>query len=253
MQEKSYDKYVRVIVEHPDRDEIISKLSIGIEPVEIAIWLKEKYGDIGERKFTLSEDIIYKFSKEYLDIYNNLKEDVANVRGSSNLSNTENLQLSIENNKSYRKRIEELAGKEVDIKRMVAGAVVALEQRVEQIYDLIQEDPRNMKMDRALIDYFNTLSMMMEKCNKIVNEAPDQVIQHNVTVQVLDQHIGVFIDALRETLSEFDYETSLKIMDRFNDKLTKLKAPSSQVIPTDTRLAEAKILSENILKDSKTQ
>jgi hypothetical protein len=64
---------------------------------------------------------------------------------------------------------------------------------------------------------------------------------------VVDQHINVFYETIREVLSQMDIETSLYFMEVFNEKMSRLKAPTDKPTPTaDMRLAEAKIINENI-------
>ena len=57
------------IKNHPDLEEIISKLIIGISVKDINEWLKAKYTLVSESKFILSEKTIKSFQDNYLDIY----------------------------------------------------------------------------------------------------------------------------------------------------------------------------------------
>ena len=61
----------------------------------------------------------------------------------------------------------ELAGKEVDIKSMITNMIVAIESRAAQVFDTIQEDPRNMRTDRILIEWFDTLGNILEKYHNV--------------------------------------------------------------------------------------
>jgi hypothetical protein len=145
----------------------------------------------------------------------------------------------------------ELAGKELDIRQIITNLCVAIEMRLAQVFDEIQEDPRNIntRVDRLLIDYTEALGNILEKYYKFTEEPAGQVIQHNVTLQVVDQHISVFHDVIKEILSQMDLETSLYFMEVFNEKMAKLKLPSEkEAVSTETRLAEAKLLNETISK-----
>jgi hypothetical protein len=234
------------ILEHPDKEEIISKLIINISSSDIAEWLKAKYTNPGESRFVLSEKSIKSFQDNYLDLYSHIKEDILKTK-QMQASPEEQLELSIKNNKAYKEKMIDLASQEIDIKRMITNMIAAIETRAAQVFDTIQDDPRNMRTDRILIEWFDLLGNVLEKYHKLVNGAPDQIIQHNVTLQVVDQHINVFYDTIREVLSQMDVETSLYFMEVFNEKMSKLKAPVEKDNPTvDMRLAEAKIINENI-------
>lgn len=234
------------ILEHPDKEEIISKLILVGEPSDISEWLKAKYTNPGESKFHLSEKILKSFQENYLDLYVAIKEDIIKTK-EMQISPEQELELSVKNNKTYKEKMLELAGKEVDIKSMITNMIVAIETRAAQVFDSIQEDPRNMRTDRVLIEWFDLLGGTLEKYHKLVNGAPDQIIQHNVTLQVVDQHINVFYDVIKEVLSQMDIETSLYFMEVFNEKISKLKAPSDKDFANpELRLAEAKIINESI-------
>lgn len=234
------------ILHHPDREEIISKLIIGCSSKDIHEWLFAKYTNANESSLVLSERCIKTFKDSYLDIYTHIKEDILKTKQNLNLAPEEQLELAVKDNKTYKERMIELAGKEVNIKEMITKMIAAIETRAFQVLDNIENNPENMRSDRILIEWFDTLGNTLEKYHKLVNGAPDQVIQHNVTLQVVDQHINVFHDVIKEVLSQMDVETSLYFMEVFNQKISKLKAPEKDQSTTELRLAEAKVINENI-------
>lgn len=235
------------ILEHPDKDEIISKLVSNIPIADIHEWLEAKYSGVGEQKFVLSDKVISAFQKDYLDIYNIIRDDLAKTKTPA-LTPEEQLVLEVQGNPAYNKALNRYINNEVDIKIMIKRVVAAIETRAEQIFDLIQEDPRNIKMDRTLIEWFNTLSTLMEKYDMIQTGPVDQInIQNNINIQVVDEHINVIYNIIKEVLSKLDYDTSLLFIDMFNEEMKKLKAKAEEVqIPVETRLADAKVLSETI-------
>ena len=238
------------ILNHPDKDEIISKLVIGISSKDIHEWLASKYTNVSESKFVIAEKSIKSFQDNYLDIYNMIQQDMINSKQAIATSTEEQLQLSVKNNSTYKSKMLELAGKEIDVRHIISNLCIAIETRLAQVFDEIQEDPRNIntRVDRLLIEYADTLGNILEKYYKFTELPTDHVVQHNVTLQVVDQHISVFHDVIREVLSQMDLETSLYFMEVFNQKMEKLKAPDKNVMNTDMKLAEAKLLNETINK-----
>lgn len=240
------------ILEHPDKDEIISKLVIGITPSDVHDWLKVKYSNVSENKFVISEKVIKLFQSNYLDFYNDMLQDKAKV--SSALANgTHNqLELSVKNNPAYHDALLKVASKELDIDTIMAKMAINVETRMSQIYDEIQADPRNIntKIERVWIEYIDSLGGLLDKYYKWKqSRQPDQIIQHNVTLQVVDQHISVFHDVIKEVLSQMDLESSQYFLEVFNEKMSKLKAPNPDAGPTqEVRLAEVKLLNETINK-----
>jgi hypothetical protein len=98
-----------------------------------------------------------------------------------------------------------------------------------------------------LIEYVDKFSSLLEKANKIINQAPDQIVQHNISVQHIDQHTTVFYEAIKRCLAKMDLAQSMAFMEIFNEEMSKLKDPSNLPIrPVEERLAEVKVLNEAI-------
>lgn len=245
---------VKKILEHPDKEEIISKLLIGMSPKDINEWLAAKYTNVSEAKFVIAEKTLKTFQDNYLDVYSMIKADVASTQLAIANGTEDQLKLSLPDNATYKNIMLAQASNELDIKKMLATAIMALETRVGQLFDQIQQDPTiiSTKEERLLTEYFDRFGAMIEKYQKYVIGSPDQVIQHQVTVQHIDQHVSLLQDAIRETLAEMDLESSLRFMDIFNEKIARLKPPTEKEIKTEQKLAEVKVINEKIttmLKD----
>jgi hypothetical protein len=242
---------LKKILEHPDKEELISKLIIGISPKDINEWLKYKYTNVNESKFVLSEKSIKTFQDTYLDVYNIIQEDLIKTKSAIAVSKEDELQLTVQNLPAYKNVMLKTANEELDIRRIVKNLCIAVETRLSQVFDEIQEDPRNIntKIDRLLIEYAEVLGNILEKYYKFTEAPSEQIVHHNVTLQVVDQHISVFHDVIKDVLSQMDLETSLYFMEVFNEKMAKLKMPDKEASPnSEMRLAEAKLLNETINK-----
>lgn len=238
------------ILEHPDKDEIISKLVIGQPLSDIHDWLKSKYTNVSEAKFVLSEKILKSFQDNYLDFYNDMLQDKANMKQALVAGTQDELELAVKNNPTYKEALVKVVGNELDIETIMARMVTNVETRLAQIFDMVQEDPRNIntKVERLMNDMVETLGGLLDKYYKWREaRSPDQIIQHNVTLQVVDQHISVFHDVIKEVLSQMDLETSMYFLEVFNEKMSKLKAPTPETGPSqEMKLVEAKLLNETI-------
>jgi hypothetical protein len=238
------------ILDHPDKDEIISKLVIGIPASDINDWLKNKYKNVSEAKFVLSEKNIKSFQNTYLDFYNDMLQDLSKVKGALATNTQDQLQLAVKGNAYYKDALLKVANNELDIDTIMARLAINIESRVSQIYDIVQDNPLdiNTKIERVLIEYVDALGGLLDKYHKWKeSRMPDQIVQHNVTLQVVDQHISVFHDVIKEVLSQMDLETSMYFLEVFNEKMSKLKAPTADAGPSqEMKLAEAKLLNETI-------
>jgi hypothetical protein len=237
---------------HVDRDEIISKLSIGITPKDINEWLSHKYAEANEKKLIISLKDLISFKDNYLDIYNDIKADFAAAKNALVSGTSDSLELSVQNNTDYKNLVIKTVSQEHDLKEQAGRLVTAIETRLAQIYDHIQEDPRNIntKVDYVLIKYAEVLGGLLEKAYKIIEGGPDQIIQHNVNIQQnIDINRSVFYEAIRETLQEIDIETSMLFMEKFTEKFNRLQDPSQiKIQPVQQRLAEVQILHETMTK-----
>lgn len=244
---------LKKILDHPDKDELIAKLVLDYSAKDIHDWLASKYTNVSEAKFVIAEKSIKIFKDNYLDVYNMIREDIQKTKQALSTNSVEtDLELSVQNNSTYKSKMLELANKEIDVRQMVAHLCLAIETRLGQVFDEIQEDPRNInsRIDRVLIEYGELLGGLLEKYYKFTENPADMVIQHNVTLQAMDQHISVFHDVIREVLSNMDQESSMLFMELFNERMAKAKPPTGNTpaLTTDAKLAEAKILNETINK-----
>ncbi len=247
---------LKKILEHPDKDEIIAKLVLDYPAKDIHDWLAAKYTNVSEAKFVVAEKSIKVFKENYLDVYSMIREDMLKTKQAVATSTEDQLELAVKSNPTYKSKMLELAGKEIDVRQMVAQLCLAIETRLGQVFDEIQEDPRNIntKIDRVLIEYGELLGGLLEKYYKFTENPADLVIQHNVTLQAVDQHISVFHDVIRDVLSQLDLESSMLFMEIFQDRMAKLKMPTQeQPLNTDMKLAEAKLLNETINKKLNNQ
>lgn len=238
------------ILEHPDREEIISKLVIGQPLSDIHDWLAAKYSNVNEAKFVLSDKILKSFLDNHLDFYNDMMRDRAAVKTA--LATGDQADLIVKNSASYHDALVKSASKQLDLDSIMFKLVTNVENRLGQIYDMVQEDPRNIntKVERLMNDMVETLGNLLDKYYKWQEaRQPDQIIQHNVTLQVVDQHITAFHDIIKEILDKMDLESSQYFLEQFHEKMSKLKPPVPELGPSqDVKLAEAKILNETINK-----
>jgi hypothetical protein len=236
-----------LILDHPDNEEIVSKLLTGTSPKEVGQWLKLKYPKKNQSHLRLTIKLLKEFSEsEYTDCHKQFSKDLMLHKSGGKID--KRVYESLLDNRSYRERLSEVADTELDIGKMLTSLVTVCQNRAEQVFDIIQEDPHNFSGDSVLIKYMNELINMAEKFDKLVNRAPDQIIQHNVTIQTVEAITVMFQDAIRETLAQVDPERSSLFMEIFSQKMAELKPPEE--LPQEERLKEAKVLQEKVLDTS---
>lgn len=225
------------ILDHSDKTEIIAKLAIDIPPEEIFTWLSEKYSAPEDHKFILTISQLQEFKDHYLDIYNNIQQDVLTLQKERMSLETIDSKVKdlVKENPTYQQKLAEYIDKDLDVKTMVKNLVLTIEYRAAQLFDQIQQDPRNIKMDRVLIEMMNTLLAFLTKYDDILNGNQNtiNISNSNITIQMVDQQMSAFQNAIKNTLSKLDYETSLLFLDLYNQEIQKLN-PELPQKPSET-------------------
>lgn len=227
------------ILLHPDKEEIISKLMTGVSHKNIADWLKLQYPNKDQSHLRIGASLLKDFADNSLDLFNQLRNDIVAVKNNTAVSKS--MLESVRNNKTYKERLNELADTEIDIKRVITETIVLMRARIEQMYDIVQSNPENLKPDYALMKWFEVLLNATEKYHKVYNEAPT-VVNQNITVNMVEQHTAILQEAIRDTMAEIDPNIAFLFMDKLNERLAKIQAPMNEILPQDKRAKEAEIL-----------
>jgi len=213
------------IINHPDLQQIITKLTSGEPARDVAEWLKERYPSDKDKQ--ISYNTLNEFRREQLNIHGAVLDDIQHqIQRSAQDEEREELAKEltkeVKKNKTYKEKLNEVVDQQIDWRYKLLQLMNVIETRIEQIFDKTQEDPNNWKPDYVLIQWMEKLLQMIELTRK-VEGVPDQTIQYNIAVQTIEEHSALLQEALRQTLAEIDLETSLLLMEKISDNLTKLK------------------------------
>lgn len=235
------------VLDHPNKDEILSKLIIGTTCADINEWLDAKYGALGNKSLVISASGLSKFKDEYLEYTVRLRDDLTKMQSKIRNPETE-VNLALADNKDYENKLVKHLDREIDIKNRMIDMFEMANERLAQINANIQQNPGSFKADRYMIDWFDKIGMFLEKYHKIVLAVPETTVQHNITLNVVDQHATALQNAIKRTLSQFDPEISLKFMEAITDELSVLKETKEGFLPLEDRYIEAQLLDEEVNK-----
>lgn len=243
-----------IILNHPLNQEIISKLVKGIEPKEINQWLKLKYPSKDEKHLIVSLKLLQDFAKsQYNEYYDKFtKEITTTVQQGGKLD--KKIADSLLNNKSFQERLSEHTLKEINIKDELITLRVLFLTRIEQLFDKAQENPGNAKGEYVLLKYFEQYLNLLDKYDKSQNNRPDQIIQHNYTVQYMNQTASAMQEGIRDALNEIDPDIALLVIEKISYYLSKMQQPIPEIISNtpqspDDRLGEIKKLEASIISN----
>lgn len=233
------------LIEHPDKDKIISKLLEGVLPKDVQNWLKGKYPD--KKNLVLPINMMDEFIKSNFTNYQDqFNKDLAILKNESRMEMELKVSSSLLNNKTYQERMIEYADKKIDIEKTYESMIHMAMDRAIQVFDKIQENPSSAKPDYVLVKWFETIFNGLEKFDKHKNSAPEQIINNNYTIQYFDKTNAFYQEIIREILADLDPDTSLRLMDKINAKFRSLQSPDEKQINIDEQLSEVKLLAETI-------
>lgn len=214
------------ILDHPLKEEILSKLVSGVSPKEINEWLRLKFSEKEQKHLIIAVKVLKEFAEsEYKNYYTYLSKEIDKVQ---NPEDIKKIPTSLSKNKSFQERILQLVNDKIDINKRYLEIDLMCRDRIEQIFDVIQEDPSKIdgRKEYVLIKWIEQLQNCLDRYNKNVNQAPDQIIQHNYTIQYVDQQMAAVQAGLKEAMSKLDPEVSFLVMDCIAKHLSALKPDS---------------------------
>lgn len=237
-----------LLLNHPDRQEIVNKILSAQSPKQVYDWLRLKYPNADQQDLRLNLNLLKEFAKSnLLDYDTKINNDI--LLAQEEKIQQKKLSEALLNNKTYQDRINEIVDTKIDVKQKFMHLEMALHARMEQVFDAIQQDPSKVnKADYTLIKYMEQYLKLLESYNKSVNMAPDLIVQHNYTMEYIDNQSNILQQAVRETLEEMEPRFAFIFIEKMQEKLNNLeykeepKKISVEKIITSTE----KMLNENI-------
>lgn len=214
------------ILDHPEVQGIIDKLMMGETPKDVSAYLKHKYNKPDENHLRLSASLLEQFVKNYCNTSDFMTKIVKDEKKGAL---DKQIAQSLMNNKTWKERLAELADDKIDLERKLAEQLAMMEQRQEQIFDKIQENPGSTKLDYVMTKYFELNMMIIEKIEKIVNKAPDQRIEHTVSVQMVEQYSSVLQEGIRRVIARLPAEQATEFMEMLSEEMASVKPPRDAV------------------------
>ena len=216
------------ILNHPDKETVISKLLEGDSVKEVERWLKEKYPRT--RRLHISYMTLQKFRAEHLNIKGEVLDDIKNKRGEIDREATEaEARMIIKASSSYQQKLEEIASSELDVTRRLLEMDKLINSRIEYYYNLLQEGG-SLREDKIFIEYINTMKALMQDWKKYIEGVADKKIEHNINISVVNEQARILKEAVLDVLQELNPELVSVFVDRLDIKMRQLDGTESERI-----------------------
>ncbi len=223
MGSQKYEK----ILNHPDRDQIISKLTAGESVREVSAWLKEKYPNTKPNQLAFTT--LDEFRRKYLNIHGTILDDLKiKFKEQQAEEVKDGLKHIVKKNKSYQEKLDEFIDDKIDWRKKLVQFLNVAETRFSQVFDKSQNNPDSFRGDETLIKWMKEMRDLVIEIRK-AEGAPDQVIQHNVTVQAIDEQANIIHQAIFKTLMKMDFSFASVFIDQLNETLRELGAEQKEI------------------------
>jgi len=208
------------ILNHPDKELVISKLLEGDSVKEVERWLKEKYPRT--RRLHISYMTLQKFRAEHLNIKGEVLDDIKNRRGEIDREASEaEARMIIKASSSYQQKLEEIASSELDVTRRLLEMDSLINSRIEYYYNMLQEGG-SLREDKIFIEYINTMKALMQDWKKYIEGVADKKIEHNINISVVNEQARVLKEAVLDVLQELNPDLVSVFVDRLDVKMRQL-------------------------------
>jgi hypothetical protein len=219
------------IIDHPEKQSIISKLVSGESPKVVSAYLKDKYPKSDEGHLRIPATTLQAFLDEYADHHGYVKKV---IQRDADSKIDKKIAESLMDTRAWRDRVVDGVKKELNYLDKLDSLVTIMEVRSEQLFDLIQSDPENTRTDYIFTKYAEILMQVLEKCDKIKNDRPDIRIEHTYTVQMVEQQSIAFQDAIRRVLERLGPEYGSLFMDLLKEEMSKMTPKDLGPMPAVT-------------------
>jgi len=218
------------VLNHPDKEDIISKLLEGDSVKSVEAWLKTKYPRT--RRLHVSYMTLQKFRGENLNLKGNLLDDVKNRRTEIDKKALEaETKMVINSSSAYQRKIDEIAGAELDVSRRLLEMDKLIGSRIEYYYNLLESGATTtIRDDKVFIEYINTMKTLMQDWKKYIEGVADKRIDHNVNINVVNEQARVLKEAVLSVLQEIDPSLVTVFVTRLDNKLNMLDANNRALI-----------------------
>ena len=208
------------VLRHPDKESIIKRLLSGDSVKEVERWLKTKYPRT--KRLHISYMTLQKFRSENLDLRGDVLEEVKNRRSDADKDAIESeAKMIIASSSAYQDKISEIADAELDVTRRLLEMDKLINSRIKYYYNLLS-DGGTIKEDKIFLEYVNTMKGIMQDWKKYIEGVADKKIEHNINVNVVNEHASALKMAVLDVLSELNPELIPIFVNKLNIKMNEL-------------------------------
>ena len=208
------------VLNHPEKEEIIKKLLSGDSVKEVERWLKKKHPRT--KRLHISYMTLQKFRSEHLNLKGEVLEDIKDKRHEVDKESKEaEAKMLIKASSSYIQKIEEIAESELDVSKRLLEMDALINSRIEYYFNLLQTGG-TIREDKVFIEYINTMKSIMQDWKKYIEGYADKKIEHNININVVNEHAKILKEAVLDILQEINPDLISVFVNKLEYKMKSL-------------------------------
>ena len=209
------------VLNHPDKDKIISKLIEGESLRDVESWLKKKYPK--KKRLHVSYMTLQKFRQEHLNIEGQVLDDIKNKRNDRKREETiAEQKMELEKSNPYQEKINQIVDSEIDVTKRLLEMEALITSRIEFYYNLLQ-DGGGVKEDKVFLEYVSMMKTIMQDWKKYIEGFADKTVDHNVNINVAFDQVNILKSTIYEVLEELDPELISIFINKLDSKMRELE------------------------------
>ena len=232
------------VLKHPDREEIIRRLTDGESVRKIVAWLAAKYPTA--KHLRLTNPTVQAFRKEHLKLEGKVLQDIQEQRLVTNrVVKEQQRQASLESTNAYQDKINEIADSHLDVAKRILQLDAIIGNRMEYWFNAIGKgDAMPQQADKEMRQYMDRQILLLQQYKKFVEGIADHTVEHTINIKIFNDQIVIFRDVIRVILIELDSDKAIRFMDMINRRLSGIAYEPIKPAPVD--LEALNELSENV-------
>lgn len=209
----------RKILAHPDKEEIIRKLTDGESVRTMEAWLKAKYPN--KKSLHLSHVSLQNYRKANLNLHGKVLGDIQEAKAVEDRKVAETMrQRQLEATNAYQDKINSIASEHLDVTKQIIQLNTVVEKRIEYWYNMIESgEELPAKADVEMRKYIDQQISILQQWKKLVEGMADKTVDYNVNITVFNDQISIIRDVIKETVAELGPEQGITFMDKLSKRL----------------------------------
>lgn len=211
------------ILNHPDKEDIISWLTDGESVREVEKRLNQRYPKKNQHHLRVSASTIQAFKAQHLNLKGKILNDIKeHSRLAQQLVNMTTKQEVVEATSAYQQAIAKIAENELNSNEQIIKVFYIVESRIEDLFERVtQGEFLNKDAEKLLQGYLDQFMKAFEQHKKYI-EGVKETSETNININIMNDQVSVLREAIRETLMEIEPEIAMIFMDKLNGKMRNL-------------------------------